>query len=179
MAQAVEEMGLRLQPADRDEPRMPLTPSTSRCTGEELQAAACARLPRWPAAVPSVRLALEHGQREWVEVEVGSSTIARQTAIYWVTPKVAHTTIARLLQRPPFRVLQTSAGHDGGNPARAFMGHSGESVGQDAVSPRNSSARLQEALARSPLEFTFVRDPLDHLISAAGPQRCERGSLEL
>ena len=106
MAQAVEEMGLRLQPADRDEPRMPLTPSTSRCTGEEYVAArrrqssaACARPPRWPAAVPSVRLALEHGQREWVEVEVGSATIARQTAIYWVTPKVAHTTIARLLQR--------------------------------------------------------------------------------
>ena len=70
--------------------------------------------------------------REWVHFNVtGSST----SVLYWVTPKAAHTTILRLLRRPPFR------------PA--------------------PSRNLRDALAAKPIEFTFVRNPLELLISAA------------
>ena len=128
--------------------------------------------PTWPAAVAQTRDALERGMREWVEVE----TTNNARAIYWITPKAAHTTIVHRLGRPPFRIIATSLGHDGHGDGHDFM-HSKcpcthQCVG--AVKPcsgRNSTAMLEAALARAPLEFTFVRDPVAQLVSAAGQLR--------
>ena len=106
--------------------------------------------PTWPAAVAQTRDALERGMREWVEVE----TTNNARAIYWITPKAAHTTIVHRLGRPPFRIIATSLGHDGHGDGHDFM-HSKcpcthQCVG--AVKPcsgRNSTARTSSGCPRS------------------------------
>ena len=92
----------------------------------------CHPQPTWTDAAPAVRAILEKGTREWVHFNVTGNS---RSLLYWVTPKAAHTTILRLLRRPPFQ------------PA--------------------PSRTLQEALTARPIEFTFVREPLELLISAA------------
>ena len=119
----------------------------------------CATQPTWIDASRAGRVGLEHGMREWVHAQFNGSA----EVLYWLTPKAAHTLIGRLLRKPPWRVLQHGDGHDGtdGSP---WMGvYPNRSVTMRAV-----ETDLQNILRRRPLEFTFVREPLGHLISSAG-----------
>mmetsp|Transcript_42619 Transcript_42619/g.96352 ORF Transcript_42619/g.96352 Transcript_42619/m.96352 type:complete len:495 (+) Transcript_42619:65-1549(+) len=97
--------------------------------------------PQWKHVEASAVARLHH-LREFVVAVVPRTNTS---LIYWITPKSAHTTIVNyLLRRAPFRVV-------------------------DVVSARESEhvkrERLADALAASPLEFTFVRDPIGHLAS--------------
>ena len=68
-----------------------------------------------------------------------------QSVVYWITPKSAHTRIMkRLLSR--FRIQHVAVSEDSNERKRHF---------------------LDVALQTNPLEFTFVRDPISHTISAA------------
>ena len=138
-------------------------------------------LAKWPHASQTVRTTLEQGMREWVEFEVGEGG---RRALYWITPKSAHTTIMRLLRCPPFRLVGVSKGHNAQGSAFAADARPNATNGQaqqdsmpGALNLQMSSGadesnrHLADALARRPLEFTFVRDPLTHLIAAASQLR--------
>ena len=94
--------------------------------------------------------------REWMLVEFNG-----RAAIYWITPKAAHTLIVRLFRKKPWSMNTTNPGHAGVG-GQSFMGQSNGSL-----SRRGAAEELRQARQRHPLEFTFVRDPLQQLISSA------------
>lgn len=119
----------------------------------------CATHPEWPDASRAVRVGLEHGMREWVHAQYNGSA----DVLYWQTPKAAHTLIMRLLRKPPWRIMGIGEGHDGTDGSPWMAWYPNRSVTMQAV-----EANLQDVLRKRPLEFTFVREPLGHLISSAG-----------
>ena len=64
---------------------------------------ACAD-PGFEGAPPALRHILERSRRQYVPA-VHLPT--NRTVLYWVTPKAAHTRIARLLRVAPFRTLES------------------------------------------------------------------------
>ena len=116
----------------------------------------CSASPSWEVAAHQERVALERGMREWMLVEFNG-----RAAIYWITPKAAHTLIVRLFRKKPWRMHRTHPGHAGFG-GQGFMGESNGSI-----SRRGAAKELQQARRRHPLEFTFVREPLQQLISSA------------
>lgn len=125
---------------------------------------ACSRNDRWvdlgraAGTSSQVSATLRAGMREWVlarHAETG------QHVLYWITPKAAHTFIVRLLRQPPWVTLNVSGGF-----ASAHESWSGatEHGAQDRAQRLLSTAVRRHA----PLEFTFVREPIAHLVSAAG-----------
>lgn len=104
----------------------------------------CDRTPTWPFHTNASRL---NSLREFVFLWAGNTP-----AIYWITPKAAHTTIVnRLLRRPPFRIAEV--------------------VDANLAEPVRR-ARF-DALQRThrPYEFTFVREPTGLLLSALDQMR--------
>tara|TARA_B110001452_G_scaffold153208_1_gene127467 strand:- start:1659 stop:2531 length:873 start_codon:yes stop_codon:yes gene_type:complete len=105
-----------------------------------------------------VRLALERGMREHIYTEFRTNGVV-VPVVYWITPKAAHTLIANhKLTRGPWRTLNVSLGHFGVD--RTHYG--------TAVKVTAATDVLEQFVAeRQPFEFTFVRDPVFHLVSAA------------
>ena len=122
----------------------------------------CSTSPSWQVAAHKERVALERGMRQWTLVEFNG-----RPAIYWITPKAAHTLIVRLFRKQPWRVLETYPGHAG------FGGIGWMGERNDTISRKGAAKELQQARRRQPLEFTFVREPLEQLISSAAQlHRC-------
>ena len=94
--------------------------------------------------------------REWMLLEFNG-----RPAIYWITPKAAHTLIVRLFRKKPWSVIAKHPGHAGVHGI-GWMGELNESI-----SRRGAAKELQRARRQRPLEFTFVREPLQQLISSA------------
>lgn len=96
--------------------------------------------PAWPSVARPRRL---RSLREfaWVVTPKHNASM-----LYWITPKAAHTTIMNRLLVPPFRILRVASAD---------------------VSDAERRRILEQALRHKPLEFTFVRDPLSHVVSAA------------
>lgn len=118
----------------------------------------CSKPPIWPDANKPVRLALERGMREHVYAEFRTNGVV-VPVVYWITPKSAHTLIAgHKLKQGPWRILNVSQGHFGID--RTQYGR--------PVEVRTATDVLERFVAsRHPFEFTFVRDPVSHLVSAA------------
>ena len=107
-----------------------------------------------PRAYGTYRAPWHH--HRWMLVEFNG-----RAAIYWITPKAAHTLIVRLFRKKPWAMLTTHPGHAG----FGGTGWLGELNG--SISRRGAAKDLQQARRRQPLEFTFVREPLQQLISSA------------
>mgnify|MGYP006188326177 FL=1 len=116
----------------------------------------CSSSPSWEVAAHKERVGLERGMREWMLVEFNG-----RAAIYWITPKAAHTLIVRLFRKKPWSTISTHPGHAG----FGGVGWMGELNG--SISRRGAAKELHQARRRQPLEFTFVREPLQQLISSA------------
>ena len=116
----------------------------------------CSASPSWEVAAHQERVALERGMREWMLVEFNG-----RAAIYWITPKAAHALIVRLFRKKPWSMNTTNPGHAGVG-GQSFMGQR-----DGSISRRRAAKELQQARRRHPLEFTFVREPLQQLISSA------------
>ena len=118
----------------------------------------------WLDAAPRVRHTLMHGMREWA---LAHHLPSGRHVIYWINPKAAHTRIMRLLRgdtRSAFRTLNVSEGHAGRPDERWSGGVRGR---RSWGSRGRAETQLQWALSLRPFEFTFVRAPMAHLISAA------------
>jgi hypothetical protein len=111
----------------------------------------------WSLAAPRVHTTLLHGMRAFMHLRYLPTG---QHVIWWITRKSASRQITTLVDSPPWAVLNFSAGHAG----RAHETWAG-------VPMPNARARAQELLSRlsllRPFEFTFVRSPTAHLVSAA------------
>ena len=128
----------------------------------------------WPDATMHLQTTFQTGMREWVlaAYQDDRGEIHHRYVLYWVTPKAAHTKITKLLRSPPFTTLNTSAGHDGvdstWSPEKVQAVQrwaAPRGLGRDVR--RIAEAQLEAALRLEPLEFTFIREPLSHLVSAA------------
>lgn len=118
----------------------------------------------WPDSSPSVKAVLQRGRRQVIVASYNGSRSQRYI-VYWVTPKVAHTKIAKLLRRPPFHPVKMTANEERVLNAQSMLDVGNECLG--TASCAASSRLLRDFLSREPFEFTFWRDPLGHLVSAA------------
>ena len=117
----------------------------------------------WADASPHVRHALRHGMREWA---LARHLPTNRHVLYWIVPKSAHTRIMRFLRVAPFALINVSDGFAGG-PDERWSGGPRRGAAEGAIR-RRAIAKLEWAQQLTqPLEFTFVRDPLSHLISAS------------
>jgi hypothetical protein len=128
------------------------------------------------ATSAKVRQNLERGMREFVELEIGG-----RIAIYWITPKTAHSTLMKLFLAAsgPWKVLGGASGHDAQRDCWMHELYRTPASAGPAFAPQkgwltnstDGARELEAVLQRQPFEFTFVRDPLSHLVSAAGQQK--------
>jgi len=121
----------------------------------------------WPAADPRVRTILQHGRRQCIVARY-NGTSGMRYVVYWVTPKTAHTKIAKLLRRPPFYPSGLAADHVNSINAGSMFDVGRECNHRAGGGNCSLPPLLSNILSQRPFEFTFWRDPVGHLISAAG-----------
>ena len=119
--------------------------------------------PPWPSASQHVRTILEYGRREYLPV-LYNGTGGPRVVVYWVTPKVAHTKIGKLMRLPPFYPMNLTS-----EEMRSLNNGSMFNVGRECLGPAcgTDSPVLSRILHHRPFEFTFWREPVGHLISGA------------
>ena len=115
--------------------------------------------PTFPAAQPQVRSLLEHGQRPYVLARMLGSN---RSVVYWLTPKAAHLKILRLMRKPPFVISGVASQRSALGEASHML--EGACRGAECRDPELISFLRQQP---PPLEFTFMREPIGYLISAA------------
>ena len=139
-------------------------PHSQRTLGSPIRMALTVPCGRSEASVtPHVQSILEHGRRQCIAV-VYNGSASQRNVLYWVTPKVAHTKIAKLLRRPPFYPLKLSR-----DEMYNLNNMSMLDVGRECLDGTcmTSATVLSRILNQKPFEFTFWREPMSHLISAA------------
>ena len=111
----------------------------SRCIPWGRGFAAWCDAPIWTHFVAPERL---DAMREFAWIV---SKASNKSALYWITPKSAHTTIMRRLVPQQFHIV---------------------SVADASMHERRKRLLLDAALKKDPLEFTFVRSADTHVLSA-------------
>ena len=121
--------------------------------------------PSFPFTSSRVNDVLKSGRRQCIVSQYmnRSTSGSNRYVVYWVTPKAAHTKIARLLRRPPFRQVNFSNSESRALNEGSIFDVDHECIGTEC----QPIPKLRAILASQPLEFTFWREPVGHLVSAA------------